>query len=77
MDNKQTWRVTALCRPKVSIGHNERNPSYVQNQDHIDPARPHKIIYSMGTEQETYDEIFSDAIEKYNKGQRKDRRINN
>lgn len=70
------WRVTALCRPTYSFGHNLRLPSYVASQKHIDSSRPHKVLLHMGDERETYEKIFGESIKEYNKNQkRKDRRI--
>ena len=70
------WRVTALCRPKYSFGHNLRLADYVETQKHIDPKRPHEVLLHMGDERETYQAIFGESIKKYNaKQKRKDRRI--
>ena len=35
-DNFEGWRVTALCRPKYSFGHNIRQAGYVENKKHIE-----------------------------------------
>ena len=70
------WRVTALCRPKYSFGHNLRLPEYVETQKHIDPTRNHEVLLHLGDEREAYQAIFGEAIKKYNaKQKRKDRRI--
>lgn len=69
------WRVTALMRPDYSFGHNLRLPDYVETQKHIDPTRPHGIVFHMGNERETFTKIFEDARNGYNKGKRKDRQI--
>ena len=70
------WRVTALCRPTYSLGHNMRLPEYVETQKHIDPEREHKVLLNMGDEREAFNKIFGEAIEKYNKKQKRaDRRI--
>ncbi|MBQ8013870.1 MAG: hypothetical protein IJ257_05700 [Treponema sp.] len=70
------WRVTALCRPKYSFGHNLRLQGYVENQKHIDPTRNHEVLLHLGDERESYQAIFGEAIKKYNARQkRKDRRI--
>ncbi len=70
------WRVTALCRPIYSLGHNMRLPEYVETQKHIDPEREHKVLLNMGDEREAFNKIFGEAIEKYNKKQKRaDRRI--
>lgn len=75
-DSFEGWRVTALCRPKYSFGHNLRLPGYVESQKHIDSTRPHKVLLHMGDERETYEKIFGQSIKEYNKKQkRKDRRI--
>ena len=74
-DNFEGWRVTALMRPKYSLGHNLRLPDYVETQKHIDPTRPHGIVFHMGDERETFNKIFEDAIKEYNNGKRKDRQI--
>ena len=75
-DNFEGWRVTALCRPKYSFGHNIRQAGYVENKKHIDSTRPYKVLLHLGDERESYEKVFGDSIKKYNsKQKRKDRRI--
>ncbi|MBR4322798.1 hypothetical protein [Treponema sp.] len=75
-NNSEGWRVTALCRPKYSFGHNLRLTDYVENQKHIDPTREHEVLLHLGDERAAYEAVFGDAIRKYNEKQkRKDRRI--
>ena len=75
-DNFEGWRVTALCRPKYSFGHNIRQAGYVENKKHIDSTRPYKVLLHLGDERECYEKVFGDSIKKYNsKQKRKDRRI--
>lgn len=75
-DNFEGWRVTALCRPEYSFGHNLRLPDFVENQKHIDSTRPHKVLLHLGDERECYEKVFGESIKKYNsKQKRKDRRI--
>ena len=52
------WRVTALCRPEYSFGHNLRLPDFVENQKHIDSTRPHKVLLHLGNERECYEKVF-------------------
>ena len=72
-DNFEGWRVTALMRPDYSFGHNRRLKDYVETQKHIDPTRPHGVVFHMGDERETFNKIFGDAIKEYNKGKRKEK----
>lgn len=75
-DNFEGWRVTALCRPEYSFGHNLRLPDFIENQKHIDSTRPHKVLLHLGDERECYEKVFGESIKKYNsKQKRKDRRI--
>ena len=75
-NNSEGWRVTALCRPKYSFGHNLRLEEYVENQKHIDPTREHEVLLHLGDERAAYEVVFGEAIKKYNEKQkRKDRRI--
>ena len=70
-DNFEGWRVTALCRPEYSFGHNLRLPDFVENQKHIDSTRPHKVLLHLGDERECYEKVFGESIKKYNSKQKR------
>lgn len=72
------FKISCHCRPDIKRGHNRRDPKIVSAEKHIDPSRPHEIIFDMGTMQECYDKIFGASIAAYNaKQKRSDRKIVN
>lgn len=60
-----------------SRGHNIRDPRYVSEQNHIDPARAnHNVILVDIPTKEAYEQIFNEARIEYNQKQtREDRKI--
>ena len=72
-DNFEGWRVTALCRPEYSFGHNIRQAGYVENQKQIDSNRPHKVLLHLGDERECYEKVFGESIKKYNSKQKRNK----
>lgn len=66
------------CRPIIQRLHNKRDPKIVSSEKHIDLSRTHETILDCGTLEECYEQIFGEAVKKYNaKQKRKDRRIEN
>jgi len=64
----------SLCKGKGSLAHNNRE----HTANNIDPARTHNnITYVSQPIEQTYDELFSDAVEKFNSRARSDRQIKN
>lgn len=75
-DNFEGWPVTANCKPNYSFGHNLRWKDYVETQWHIDPLRPHRVLFHFGDERETFLKVFGSSQNNYNaKQKRKDRHI--
>ncbi len=72
------YRAMCHCRPVIQRRHNLRDPKIVSSEKHIDPNRPHENILDCGTLEQCYEQIFREAVNKYNaKQKRKDRRIQN
>lgn len=72
------YKAMCHCRPIIQRLHNKRDPKIVSSEKHIDLSRPHEIILDCGTIEQCYEQIFGDAVKKYNaKQKRKDRRIEN
>ena len=66
------------CRPIIQRLHNKRDPKIVSSEKHIDLSRTHETILDCGTIEQCYEQIFGEAVKKYNaKQKRKDRRIEN
>ena len=72
------YKAMCHCRPIIHRLHNKRDPKIVSSEKHIDLSRPHETILDCGTLEECYEQIFGEAVKKYNaKQKRKDRRIEN
>ncbi|MDF7666122.1 hypothetical protein [Bifidobacterium sp. ESL0745] len=56
------------------LKHNNRTKKIVKYESHIDPDGYHES-WRDGTLEDKYAELFGGAIEEYNKGRRKDRRL--
>lgn len=72
------YKAMCHCRPIIQRLHNKRDPKIVSSEKHIDLSRPHETILDCGTIEQCYEQIFGEAVKKYNaKQKRKDRRIEN
>ena len=72
------YKAMCHCRPIIQRLHNKRDPKIVSSEKHIDLSRPHETILDCGTLEKCYQQIFDEAVKKYNaKQKRKDRRIEN
>ena len=72
------YKAMCHCRPIIQRLHNKRDPKIVSSEKHIDPLRLHETILDCGTLENCYEQIFGEAVKKYNaKQKRKDRRIEN
>ena len=72
------YKAMCHCRPIIQRLHNKRDPKIVGSEKHIDLLRPHETILDCGTLEKSYEQIFDEAVKKYNaKQKRKDRRIEN
>ena len=72
------YKVSSNCESCKPRGHNIRDPKFVEDKKHIDPAGLYKIYTDMGPIETCYKEIFAKALEEYNSKQtRKSRRIDN
>ena len=72
------YKAMCHCRPMIQRFHNLRDPRIVSAEKHIDPTRPHETILDCGTIEQCYEQIFGEAVKKYNaKQKRKDRQISN
>ena len=72
------YKAMCHCRPIIQRLHNKRDPKIVSSEKHIDLSRTHETILDCGTIEQCYEQIFGDAVKKYNaKQKRKDRRIEN
>ena len=72
------YEAMCRCRPIIERLHNKRDPKIVSSEKHIDLSRPHETILDCGTLEKCYQQIFDEAVKKYNaKQKRKDRRIEN
>lgn len=72
------YKAMCHCRPIIRRLHNLRDPKIVNAEKHIDSNRPHETILDCGTLDQCYEQIFGEAVKKYNaKQKRKDRRIEN
>lgn len=65
----------SVCKGEGSLGHNNRKFS----TPNVDPKRtPYNIIYKQESLEQAYDKLFTEAVEQYNKKQKRvDRKINN
>ena len=54
-DNFEGWRVTALCRPEYSFGHNLRLPDFVEYHKHIDSSRLYIVLLFIVDERVCYE----------------------
>ncbi len=76
--NFMGYKAMCHCRPIIQRLHNMRDPKIVSSEKHIDLSRPHETILDCGTLDKCYEQIFGEAVKKYNaKQKRKDRRIEN
>ena len=72
------YKAMCHCRPIIQRLHNKRDPKIVSSEKHIDLSRTHETILDCGTIEQCYEQIFGEAVKKYNaKQKRKDRRIEN
>ena len=72
------YKAMCHCRPIIQRLHNRRDPKIVSSEKHIDLSRTHETILDCGTIEQCYEQIFGEAVKKYNaKQKRKDRRIEN
>ena len=72
------YKAMCHCRPIIHRLHNKRDPKIVSSEKHIDLSRTHETILDCGTIEQCYEQIFGEAVKKYNaKQKRKDRRIEN
>lgn len=72
------YKAMCHCRPIIQRLHNKRDPKIVSSEKHIDLSRTHETILDCGTIEQCYEQIFGEAVKKYNaKKKRKDRRIEN
>ena len=72
------YKAMCHCRPIIQRLHNKRDPKIVSSEKHIDLSRPHETFLDCGTLEKCYQQIFDEAVKKYNaKQKRKDRRIEN
>lgn len=72
------YKASASLEAGYARGHNIRDPNYVEKKEHIDPEGLHKTYLDMGPLEKCYEEIFGEALEEYNKKQkRSDRKIKN
>ena len=72
------YKAMCHCRPIIQRLHNKRDPRIVSSEKHIDLSRTHETILDCGTIEQCYEQIFGEAVKKYNaKQKRKDRRIEN
>ncbi len=72
------YKAMCHCRPIIQRLHNKRDPKIVSSEKHIDLSRTHETILDCGTIEQCYEQIFEEAVKKYNaKQKRKDRRIEN
>lgn len=72
------YKAMCHCRPIIQRLHNKRDPEIVSSEKHIDLSRTHETILDCGTIEQCYEQIFGEAVKKYNaKQKRKDRRIEN
>ena len=72
------YKTMCHCRPIIQRLHNKRDPTLVGSEKHIDLSRPHATILACGTLEQCYEQIFGEAVKKYNaKQKRKDRQIEN
>ena len=70
------YKVTAHCRPKIRRLHNMRDRKITRSESHIDKNGRHETILDLGTLEEAYEQIFGEAVKKFNaKQKRKDRMI--
>lgn len=60
-------------RPIVRQRHNRRDPAVVRHEDHIDPNGRHEEWLDVD-ELDAYREIFTDAVQRYNKRQQREER---
>ena len=72
------YKAMCHCRPIIQRLHNKRDQKIVSSEKHIDLSRTHETILDCGTIEQCYEQIFGEAVKKYNaKQKRKDRRIEN
>ena len=72
------YKTMCHCRPIIQRLHNKRDPKIVGSEKHIDLSRTHETILDCGTLEQCYEQIFGEAVKKYNaKQKRKDRQIEN